>query len=104
PSDSSGNTLYAGTAGGGVWKSINAAGTAGKVSFEPLTDTLSAWSSAALTSLSIGAVSVQPGGTGVILAGTGDPNDGSSSWYGAGLLRSTDSGSTWSLIPGTILD
>ncbi|HEX4309157.1 MAG TPA: choice-of-anchor D domain-containing protein, partial [Acidobacteriaceae bacterium] len=98
PSDTTGNTLYAGTAGGGVWKSTNAAGAPASVTFTPLTDTLSAWSSAVLTSLSIGTVSVQPGGTGVVLAGTGDPNSGSGSWYGAGILRSTNNGSTWNLI------
>lgn len=97
PSDTTGNTLYLGTEAGGIWKSTNAAGTAANVSFVPLTDTLSAWSSSALTSLSIGAVSVQPGGTGVILAGTGDPNSGMGSWYGVGFLRSGDGGTTWTL-------
>ncbi|MGD0366360.1 MAG: choice-of-anchor D domain-containing protein [Acidobacteriaceae bacterium] len=101
PSDTSGNTVYAGTDGGGVWKSTNAAGSAAGVSFTPLTDALSAWSSAALTSLSIGAVTVQPGGTNVILAGTGDPSTGTGSWYGAGVLRSADGGKTWSLIDET---
>ena len=47
------------------------------------------------------ALTVQPGGTGVILAGTGDPNDALDSYYGAGILRSTDGGNTWSLIPQT---
>jgi len=97
PSDSSGNTVYLGTEGGGVWKSTNAAASADGVTFAPLTDNLSVWSDALLTSLTIGAVTVQPGGTGVILAGTGDPNTGYSSWYGAGFLRSTDNGQTWSL-------
>ena len=54
-----------------------------------------------MTSLSIGAVTVQPGGTGVILAGTGDPNNATSSWYGAGILRSADGGNTWTLIHAT---
>ena len=96
PYDSTGNTLYVGTTGGGVWESTNAAGSS--PAFAPLTDNLSAFSSAILTSLSIGAVSVQPGGTGVVLAGTGDPNDATDSWYGAGLLRSADHGNTWTLI------
>ncbi len=102
PNDTTGNTVYLGTSGGGVWKSTNAAGAASAVSFQPLTDALSAFSinagGSVLPSLSIGAVSVQPGGTGVILAGTGDPNDASDSYYGEGLLRSTDNGQTWSLI------
>jgi hypothetical protein len=53
-------------------------------------------------SISIGALTVQPGGTGVILAGTGDPNDVLDSYYGAGILRSTDGGNTWSLIEQTV--
>jgi hypothetical protein len=97
PSDSTGNTVYLGTEGGGVWKSTNAAASPSSVTFTPLTDNLSVWSSSFLTSLSVGAVSVQPGGTGVILAGTGDPNSGSDSWYGAGFLRSTDGGNTWNM-------
>ncbi|MEG9431300.1 choice-of-anchor D domain-containing protein [Terriglobus sp. ADX1] len=99
PNDVSNNTLYVGTSGGGVWKSTNAASSS--VSFTPLTDTLSVFSpnagTSAIPSLSIGAVSVQPGGTGVILAGTGDPNDALDSYYGEGILRSSDNGQTWSL-------
>jgi Abnormal spindle-like microcephaly-assoc'd, ASPM-SPD-2-Hydin len=99
PADVIGNTVYLGTTGGGVWKSTNAAGPAANVTFTALTDTLPVFSanagSAVIPSLSIGAVSVQ---SGVILAGTGDPNDSSDSFYGSGLLRSTDGGLTWTLI------
>lgn len=102
PSDPSGNTLYLGTAGGGVWKSTNAAANPASVQFLPLTDTYSVPASS-LTSLSIGAVSVQPGGTGVILAGTGNPNAAANSWYGVGILRSADNGNTWSLIQTSAL-
>ncbi len=52
-------------------------------------------------SISVGAVSVQPGGTGVILAGTGDPNDALDSYYGAGVLRSPDGGNTWTVMSHT---
>ncbi|MGD0443264.1 MAG: choice-of-anchor D domain-containing protein [Edaphobacter sp.] len=99
PADTTGNTVYLGTTGGGVWKSTNAAGPAASVTFTPLTDTLPAFSANAATSaipsLSIGAISVQ---SGVVLAGTGDPNDASDSFYGSGLLRSADGGLTWTLI------
>ncbi|MCU1319121.1 MAG: BNR/Asp-box repeat protein, partial [Edaphobacter sp.] len=99
PADVTGNTVYLGTTGGGVWKSTNAAGPAASVTFTPLTDTLPVFSpnagTAAVPSLSIGAVSVQAG---VVLAGTGDPNDASDSFYGSGLLRSEDGGLTWTLI------
>ncbi len=98
PADMTGNTVYLGTTGGGVWKSTNAAGPAGSVVFVPLTDSLPVFSpnagTAALPSLSIGAVSVAEG---VVLAGTGDPNDATDSYYGQGILRSIDGGVTWTL-------
>lgn len=99
--DASGNTVYIGSTGGGVWRSSNAAATdPGAITFTPLTDDPSAFSGVNITSLSMGAVSVQPGNSvdGVVLAGTGDPNDALDSYYGAGILRSADGGATWSLI------
>jgi len=103
PSDTTGNTVYVGTASGGVWKSTNAAGDPTHVTFSPLTDTI--YASLATPgfepSLSIGAVSVSPpspGSTPVLLAGTGDPNDTTASYFGSGILRSTDGGNQWSLI------
>lgn len=103
PSDATGNRLYLGTTGGGVWEAQNAAAaTVSSISFTPLTDSLEALGGAAGASISIGAITVQPGGTGVILAGTGDPNDALDSYYGAGILRSTDGGTTWSLIQQTV--
>lgn len=98
PADATGNTVYLGTTGGGVWKSTNAAGPASAVTFTPLTDTLPVFSpntgNAAIPSLSIGTLSVQGS---LVLAGTGDPNDAVDSFYGQGLLRSTDGGLTWTL-------
>ena len=102
PADPSGNTVYLGTTGGGVWKSSNAMAAADAATFLPLTDTLPVFSrnagSSAVTSLSIGAVSV---GNGIVLAGTGDPNDATDSYYGGGILRSADAGLTWILVPGS---
>ncbi|WP_238398437.1 choice-of-anchor D domain-containing protein [Edaphobacter sp. 12200R-103] len=102
PADATGNTMYVGTTGGGVWKSSNAAGPASGVSFQPLTDTLPVFNgnagSPAVPSLSIGALSVKGP---LVLAGTGDPNDATDSFYGGGLLRSADAGGTWTLINGS---
>ena len=100
PADTTGNTIYLGTTGGGVWMSINAAaGAASSVTFVPLTDTLPVFNAnaggVAMPSLSIGAISVN---NGVILAGTGDPNDALDSYYGEGILRSTNGGATWTLV------
>jgi hypothetical protein len=71
------------------------------VAFTPLTDTVGALSQQTDAGISIGALTVQPGGTGVILAGTGDPNDALDSYYGAGILRSADGGNSWTLIDVT---
>ncbi|HEY4382227.1 MAG TPA: choice-of-anchor D domain-containing protein, partial [Acidobacteriaceae bacterium] len=102
PADTTGNTVYVGTTGGGVWKSVNAAGPAGSVVFAPLTDVLPVFSAnagaTAIPSLSIGAMSVSGG---VLLAGTGDPNDALDSYYGEGILRSVDGGVTWTLAQGS---
>jgi len=103
PADATGNTVYLGTTGGGVWKSTNAAGAAASVTFAPLTDSLPVFSrnagSGVVPALSIGAVSVSGGG--VVLAGTGDPNDSLDSYYGEGILRSADGGVTWTLAEGS---
>jgi hypothetical protein len=102
PSDPAGNRLYLGTTGGGVWIAQNA-GTSNpsSVTFRPLTDSVAALGGVADPSISIGALTVQPGGTGVILAGTGDPNDVLDSYYGGGVLRSTDGGNSWNLVSRT---
>jgi len=103
PSDATGNRLYVGTTGGGVWLANNAGvATPSSMVFSPLTDNITALGGAIDASISIGALTVQPGGTGVILAGTGDPNDVLDSYYGAGILRSTDGGNSWSLIQSTV--
>ena len=105
PNDATGNTVWLGTTGGGVWKSTNAAAALGVAAFAPLTDTLPVFSAnegaTTVASLSIGAVAVQPSATAVVLAGTGDPNDASNSYYGEGILRSADGGQTWTLAIGS---
>ena len=91
PSDSTGNTVYIAGASGGVWKSTNAANAvAANVTWTPLTDQQA--------SLTAGAVSVKSDGS-VVLVGTGEPDNAIDSYYGVGILRSTDHGSTWTLVP-----
>jgi hypothetical protein len=93
--DSSGNTVYIGGAQGGVWKSTNAAyAVANNVAWTPLTDNQA--------TLSIGALAIQPGNSdpsrSVILAATGEANNSADSYFGLGILRSTDAGNSWSLV------
>ena len=93
--DPSGNTIYVGGAQSGVWKSTNAASTnANSVTWTPVTDDQA--------TLSIGAIAIQPGnsdpGKSVILVATGEADNSGDSYFGLGILRSTDAGNTWNLI------
>src|SRR5579863_5054917 len=95
PADPTGNTVYVGGAQAGVWKSTNAASLdANSVTWVPLTD--------GQATLSIGAIAIQPGNSdpakSVILAATGEGNNSSDSYFGLGILRSANAGTTWSLI------
>src|SRR5271165_3330748 len=96
PADPTGNTLYIGGAQGGIWKSTNGANS---------TATAVAWTAVAddAATLSIGAIAIKPGNSNpansLILAATGEADNSADSYFGLGILRSTDAGSTWSLIP-----
>ncbi len=93
--DATGNTVYAGAAEGGVWVSFNAL-TGNPVTWQPLTDSQ--------PSLATGAIAINPASCGtfnghdqsnLILVGTGESNFAQDNIYGAGVLRSTDGGQTW---------
>ncbi len=99
PNDASGNTVFAGGAYGGVWKSSNA----GAASPSPVSVNWAALTDSQPT-LAIGAIAVQPQLSipdptkSVVLAGTGETNSSADSYYGLGILRSPDGGQTWTLI------
>lgn len=82
---SSRGTLYIGSAGGGVWSSTNGGGA-----WQPLTDNQA--------SLAMGAVAVDPNNPDTIYAGTGELHYASDSFYGGGLLKSTNGGATWTTL------
>ena len=91
PSDA--DTLYIGTANGGIWKTTNA--TSASPTWSPLTDNNE--------SLSIGALEFDPtdGTNQTLVAGVG--NYSSFAGIGgpkAGLLRTTDGGATWTPLDG----
>jgi len=97
PADGTGNTVFVGGAHGGVWKSTNA----GPASPSPGSVTWRAVADYAET-LAVGAIAIQPGNNNpansIVLVGTGEPNSSIDSYYGLGILRSANGGTSWTLI------
>ena len=79
--------VYAGGADGGVWKTTN-----GGSNWTPLTD--------GEVSLAIGSIALDPSNRNIVYAGTGEDNNGGDGYSGAGILKSTDGGATWTHFPG----
>jgi photosystem II stability/assembly factor-like uncharacterized protein len=75
-------TVFAGSASGGVWKSINGATT-----FKPVFDREAAQS--------IGAVTIDPSNHKIVWVGTGESWTRNSVSVGNGIYKSTDGGENW---------
>lgn len=73
--------IYVGTAGGGVWKSINAGTT-----FKPIFDDYV---------MSIGAIAIDPSKPETVWVGTGEPWVRNSVGVGRGVFKSGDGGQNW---------
>jgi photosystem II stability/assembly factor-like uncharacterized protein len=76
--------IYLGAAQGGIWKTID-----GGRNWATKSDNE--------TSLAIGALAMDPTNHLTLYAGTGEGNYAGDSYYGNGLLKTTDGGETWSL-------
>ncbi|MFI5178051.1 MAG: hypothetical protein ACHQO8_05795 [Vicinamibacterales bacterium] len=79
------NIIYIGTAQGGVWKT-----TDGGLSWTPRTDNE--------VSLAIGSLVMDPANHLVLYAGTGEGNFSGDSYYGNGILKTTDGGNSWTTL------
>jgi photosystem II stability/assembly factor-like uncharacterized protein len=82
------NVVYLGADGGGVWKT-----TDGGQTWLPMTDDQ--------PSLEIGALALDPTSPDIVYAGTSISN-ASFANMGAGILKSSDGGSTWTQLPGPL--
>jgi hypothetical protein len=82
------NHWLIGAAQGGVWESRDAGST-----WQPRSD--------GQPSLAIGAIAFSPGSPNVVYAGTGEAKFTGWTYAGAGMLRSEDSGATWSAVNTT---
>lgn len=79
------NTIYIGTAAGGIWKSVSAG-----VTWQPVFDKMDV--------ASIGAVAINQGNPNIVWVGTGESNVRNSVSIGGGVFKSTDAGQTWSKV------
>ena len=82
-------TVYVGAAQGGVWRSVD-----NGTHWTPLMDNQ--------PSLAVGAIAVDPTNPNVIYVGTGEGNRAGDTYYGQGLLKTTDGGNTWTQIVGPV--
>lgn len=80
--ESNPSMVYAGTASGGLWKTLNAGTT-----WTPVFDQEAV--------SSIGDVAIAPSDPMIVWAGTGEANNRQSSSWGNGVYKSTDGGQTW---------
>ncbi len=80
--DKSTKIIYAATASGGVWKSVN-----NGISWEPIFDNENI--------ISVGAIAVDQRNNDVVWVGSGEANNSRSSYWGNGIYKSTDAGKTW---------
>jgi photosystem II stability/assembly factor-like uncharacterized protein len=81
-------TFYIGGAQGGVWKTTN-----GGTTWTPLTDRE--------CSLAMGSIAIDPVNPEIVYAATGEQHFSGDSYYGCGVLRSTDGGTSWSRLGAT---
>ena len=85
---------YAGSVGGGVWKTTNCCSST--TSWSVVTD------DPLLATISIDSVTIDPNNHNTIYAGTGDLNYGSFSMGSQGILKSTNAGATWTLLGASV--
>ncbi len=83
------NTIYIGAAQGGVWRTDDAG-----ASWRPLTDSE--------CSLAMGSIAIDPVNPEIIYAGTGEQHFSGDSYYGCGVLRSTNGGITWEQLGSSV--
>lgn len=76
------NTMYVGTAGGGVWKTTNDG-----ITWHEIGDSLGVET--------VGDIAVAPSDSNIVWVGTGERNSLRSQLWGNGVHKSTDGGKTW---------
>src|SRR3954464_3670991 len=78
-------TIYVAAAGGGIWKSMN-----NGVTWRPIFDDKNV--------IAMGMLAIAPSDTNQVWAGTGEPNSRNTVEPGAGIYKSENGGTTWTLM------
>ncbi|HEY8687674.1 MAG TPA: T9SS type A sorting domain-containing protein [Chitinophagaceae bacterium] len=89
--DATGNTVWVGGIGGGLWKTTNF--KTNPTSWVPVNDFF--------TNMSIGSICQDPSNTNIMYFGTGERTNNIDAIRGAGVWKSTDHGVNWSLLSNT---
>ncbi|MCB2409206.1 T9SS type A sorting domain-containing protein [Hymenobacter lucidus] len=91
PSDATGNKVWAGSVGGGLWKSNNAAATT--PTWTKVNDTF--------TNLAVTTIAYDPTNPDIMYFGTGEGFGNADNIRGLGIWKSTDHGATWNQLSST---
>ena len=83
------NIIYVGGAQGGVWRSTDSG-----ANWTPLTDYE--------CSLAMGSLAIDPANPSIVYAATGEQHFSGDSYYGCGVLRSTDGGNNWTRLGASV--
>ena len=81
--------IFVGGAQGGVWRTLDGGST-----WTPLADSE--------CSLAMGSIAIDPNNSQVIYAGTGELNNSGDSYYGCGVLKSTNGGNSWTPLGASV--
>lgn len=94
PDPTNANVIYVASSDGGVWKTttggLDPDGTGPLPAWRPLTDFEQ--------TLVMGSIAVSESNSQIVYAGTGEANFEADSYFGQGILKSTDGGATWALL------
>ena len=88
PNDATGNTVFCGSASGGLWKSTNM--KSASPNWFPVDDFME--------NLSVASLAYDPSNTQIFYAGTGEGFNSADVSRGFGIMKSTDGGNTWNFL------
>ncbi|MBK9636467.1 MAG: hypothetical protein IPO63_01095 [Bacteroidetes bacterium] len=91
PNDVTGNTVFAGSVGGGLWKTTNI--NAAVPNWTPVNDLLS--------NLAISSIAYDPTNTQIMYFSTGEGYNNIDAIRGLGVFKSTNGGTTWTQLAST---